>query len=429
MSGEKFEVRARHWGSLLVCCALAAGCGDDDSSASDAGSAGAAANGGSAGEAQGGGNQSGTGSAGGGGSGAGGTGATAAGSGASGAGSGAGAGGMTTPNDNLPAAGNPDGKCEIPAEARAEDTSNPTRKVGTGTPASCTSDAFVSAVAQGGIITFDCGPAPVTIKLTQTAKVVNDKGPKIVIDGGNKVTLSGDDKVRILYQNTCDEKQKWTTAHCDDQDSPQLTVQNLTFVHGTAKGLKDPDGGGAIFVRGGRFKIVNSRFFNNTCDDFGPDVGGAAVRTFDQYQDKPVYVVNSTFGGRTDLGNVCSNGGGLSSIQVSYTVLNSLFSYNKAIGSGANPMRSGTKGGGSGGAIYNDGNDYTLTICGTRIENNTANEGGGAVFYVSNDDTGTLIFKDSVLKANPSKGFETAPYKGVFVKTDEPVQASGTTFE
>jgi hypothetical protein len=109
--------------------------------------------------------------------------------------------------------------------------------------------------------------------------------------------------------------------------------------------------------------------------------------------------------------------------------LNSVFTHNRAIGSGANPMRSGTKGGGSGGAIYNDGNKLTLTVCGTRIENNLANEGGGAVFYVSNEDSGTLIFKDSVLKSNPSKGFETAPYKGVFVKTKVPVQASGTTFD
>jgi hypothetical protein len=396
---RKLRVR---WLSPLLCCALAA-CGDDAGP-----------------DAHGGGQESGSGGAG-----------TGAGAGSNAARSGAGsnAAGTGAPNDDWPAPGNPNGGCAIPAEAQAEDTSHPTHVVGTGTAASCTSDAFVSAVAQGGIITFDCGPAPITIKLTQTAKIVNDTGPKIVIDGGNKVTLSGDDKLRILYQNTCDQKQKWTTSHCDDQDHPQLTVQNLTFVHGSAKGLKDPDGGGAIFVRGGRFKLVNSRFFNNTCDDFGPDVGGAAVRTFDQSQDQPVYVVNSTFGGRDDLANVCSNGGGLSSIQVSYTVLNSVFSHNRAIGSGANPTRSGTKGGGSGGAIYNDGLKFTLAICGTRMENNSANEGGGAVFFVSNNDSGTLSFKDSVLKANPSKGFETPPYKGVFVQTKVPVQVSGTTFE
>jgi len=62
-----------------------------------------------------------------------------------------------------------------------------------------------------------------------------------------------------------------------------------------------------------------------------------------------------------------------------------------AVGDGANPMRDGTPGGGSGGAIYNDGGEFTLRVCGTRIEDNHANEGGGAIFFVSNDRTGSLL--------------------------------------
>ena len=326
----------------------------------------------------------------------------------------------------LPVAGNPDGTCAVPTEAQAEDTRNPTTVVGSGTPDSCTSDAVVSAVAKGGIITFNCGPDPVTITLTQTAKIFNDKGPKIVIDGGGKVTLSGGGKVRILYQNTCDQAQKWTTSHCNDQDHPLLTVQNLTFVDGNAKGL-DPGGGGAIFVRGGRLKVVNSRFFRNTVDDTGPDVGGAAIRAFDQSMDLPLYVVKSTFGGEGGLGNVGSNGGGLSSIGVSYTVLNSLFVANSAIGNGANPPKSGTPGGGSGGAIYCDGNTFTLNLCGVKMTGNTAKEGGGAIFFVSNNRTGSLIIKDSVLSGNPSMGFETAGYKGIFVLANGTPQISNST--
>lgn len=334
-----------------------------------------------------------------------------------------------TSTDGAPAAGNPDGKCAIPAEAQAEDVSKPTTVVGTGTPASCTGDAFVAAVAKGGVITFDCGPDPVTITLTKTAKVFNDKGPKIVIDGGGKVTLSGGGKVRILYQNTCDKNQVWTTSHCNDQDTPQLTVQNLTFVDGSSKGdTTEGGGGGAIFVRGGRFKVINSRFFGNVCDDTGPDLGGAAIRTLDQAGDKPVYVVNSTFGGREGLGNVCSNGGGLSSIGVSYTVINSLFTHNRAIGNGANPAKSGTPGGGSGGAIYNDGNTFTLSLCGTKIADNGANEGGGAIFFVSNDRSGTLSITDSVLQRNKSLGFETKGYPGIFVLAKD-VKVSGSTLE
>ncbi len=330
-----------------------------------------------------------------------------------------------------PIAGNPDGDCDIPAEARLEDTSRPDRVVGDGTPESCTSDAFVDAVAQGGVITFDCGPDAVTIKLKETAKVFNDRGPRVVIDGGNKVTLSGGGQHRILYQNTCDQRQVWTTSHCNDQPEPELTVQNITFVDGNAKAHAgtETDGGGAIFVRGGRFKAVNARFFNNVCDDTGPDVGGAAIRVLDQSEDKPVYVVGSTFGGSPELGNVCSNGGGLSSIGVSYTVLNSSFSHNRASGEGANPARAGTPGGGSGGAIYNDGNTFTLTLCGTRIEHNSANEGGGAIFFVSNDRSGSLVIQDSVLSDNPSGGFETKGYAGIFVLASGAPEVTGSVLE
>jgi hypothetical protein len=208
-------------------------------------------------------------------------------------------------------AGNPDGDAPVPAEARAEDTSRPTRVIGDGTPASCTSDAVVAAVAAGGIITFACGPAPVTITMTATAKIRNANGPRIVLDGGGLVTLSGGGRHRIIYMNTCDKAQGWTTSHCDNQDHPRLTVQNLTFVDGNATGadiapdaadFSVPGGGGAVFVRGGRLKVVNSTFLRGRCDPNGPDVGGAAIRVLDQFDDRPVYVVSSTFVGAQGQG-------------------------------------------------------------------------------------------------------------------------------
>jgi hypothetical protein len=90
-------------------------------------------------------------------------------------------------------------------------------------------------------------------------------------------------------------------------------------------------------------------------------------------------------------------------------VLNSLFTGNHAIGVGANPASSGSPGGGSGGAIYNDGDTYTLTVAGTVISGNTAKEGGGAIFYVSNDRTGTLQIANSTLRDNPSAAFHNFP--------------------
>jgi hypothetical protein len=305
--------------------------------------------------------------------------------------------------------GNPAGRAAVPAEARAVDTSHPTRVVGKGTAASCTSAAVVSAVAKGGIIRFSCGRKPVTIVLKQTAKVVNAR-PKIVLDGGGLVTLSGGGARRILYMNTCDGKQGWTTSHCQDQATPQLVLQNITFANGNSTGdMTEGGGGGAVFVRGGRVKIVNARFTGNRCDATGPDLGGAAVRVLSQYHGLPVYVVRSTF----EKG-VCSNGGALSSIGVSWTVLNSVFRDNSAIGRGANPAQAGTPGGGSGGAIYNDGNRMTLRIAGSIIERNRATEGGSAVFYVSNDRTGTMRIENSVLRGNRGDRFGTAGYPGIF---------------
>jgi hypothetical protein len=321
--------------------------------------------------------------------------------GGSAASGGSGGGGSTVAPVQPGQPGNPDGHCPIPADAQLEDVSSPTAVIGTGTPESCTADAFIAAVAAGGIITFNCGPDPATITLTKPAKVFNDKGPKIVIDGGGKVILSGGGTTRILYMNTCDQNQVWTTSRCDNQATPQLTVQNLTFANANSKGETTYDGGGAIYASGGRLKVINSRFINNVCADSGPDVGGAGIRAFEQYNNLPVYVVNSTFGGSDGLGNVCSNGGGISSIGVSWTVLNSLFSYNHAIGNGGNPATSGTPGGGSGGAIYNDGNSMILSLCGTRIEYNQVNAFGSAIFFVNDDQkTGSIAIDSSVITNN-----------------------------
>ena len=295
----------------------------------------------------------------------------------------------------------------VPKEARAVDTTHPDRWVGDGTPASCTSRAVVRAVAKGGIIRFRCGPDPVRIEMRRTAKVVNTS-ERVVLDGGGLVTLSGGGERRILYQNTCDKRQIWTTDHCDDQATPRLVVQNLTFADGDSTGeTLEGGGGGAIFVRGGRLKIVGSTFTGNRCDTTGPDLGGAAVRALSQHHGLPVYVVASTFtGGR------CSNGSALSSIGASWSVYNSTFKHNRAIGRGANPASPGTPGGGSGGAIYADGNDFTVLVAGSTMTDNRAREGGGAIFFVSNDRTGDLVIRSSRLEDNPSAQFETDP--GIF---------------
>jgi hypothetical protein len=249
----------------------------------------------------------------------------------------------------------------VPREARAVDTSHPDRWVGTGTPRSCTSRAVVRAVARGGIIRFRCGRRPVRIEMNATAKVVNTSR-RVVLDGRGQLTLSGGGKRRILYQDTCDQRQTWTTSHCQDQATPRLVVQNLTFTDGNSTGETDEGGGGGAIFRFSR--------------------------------------------------GVCSNGAALSSIGVSWSVFNSVFTGNRAVGRRANPAHAGTPGGGSGGALYGDGNDFRVLVAGTRLTGNHAREGGGAIFFVSNDRSGVLEIRSSTLRRNPSDGFETDP--GIF---------------
>jgi predicted outer membrane repeat protein len=345
--------------------------------------------------------------------------------------------------------------------------------VGNGTPASCTSAAVVAAVKAGGTVSFSCGPAPVTIDMKRTAKVVNTS-PSVVIDGGGKVTLSGDGARRILYMDTCDRHQVWTTSHCEQQATPRLVIDGLTFEHGLSEG-DGATGGGAVYAFGGRVLIEHSTFADNRCAHAtGTGVGGGAVSVLWQDHAHPVQVLDSSFSANVcdnpgagggggalfesqggleveqstftdnrcvhdgpDVGgaavrvfigdgapvrvtdsdfshNVCSNGAALSSIAASWTVRGSTFTDNHAIGIGANPARAGTPGGGSGGAIYNDGDLMHLSISDSTLHGNTATEGGGAIFFVSDDRTGTMSISHSRLTANSNARFQTAGLPGIF---------------
>jgi hypothetical protein len=317
--------------------------------------------------------------------------------------------------------GNPNGHFRVPPAGRAVNTSRPNHVIGHGTPAGCTSSAVVKAVAAGGTITFDCGSKPVTIVMTATAMVPKTRH-LVVLDGGGLVTLSGGGKRRILFSDTC--AGKWSTSDCVNQPYPRIVVQNITFEDGfngthqatcTANVPRcwygGVDGGGAIYAEGGQFKAVNSRFVASRCYQNGPDLGGGAIRVLAQYHNRPVYITSDTF-----TGNRCSNGAALSSISVQWSVYNSVFTGNRAIGWGANPAASGTPGGGSGGAIYNDGTDYNTLIAGTIMRNNSAPEGGGAIFYVVDSGWGKLTLNRSHLHHNPSGRFQTAP--GIYDNID-----------
>jgi hypothetical protein len=226
---------------------------------------------------------------------------------------------------------------------------------------------------------------------------------------------------------TCDKAQVYPPGPGDCNTNPgvQLVVQNITFIDGSAKGIPEGNdngaGGGAIHAQGGSLKVVNARFFNNVCDDLGSDLGGGAIRKLDYLvapgagPARPVWIVGSTFGGAPGYGNSGANGGALSSIGVSWNILNSWFSDETAVGNGANSGQ-----GGNGGAIYNDGNEIVLNITSSLLENNMANEGGSAVFFVSNNKSGSITITDSITRHNPRGTFETPGLPGFYVIAKQP---------
>ncbi len=345
--------------------------------------------------------------------------------------------------------GNPDGSCStgVPAEGKPADTSKPTTVVGTGTAASCTFAALDAAVKKGGTITFDCGPAPVTIPVTATLAppttnaYANDPPIQIVIDGGNLITLDGGNGVQIL---------SWIHAGSFQKNDDTLTLQHISLVNGKAtptqaippcppaNGISntmcstgfDDGEGGAIDVRDGSLRIIDCYFGDNQAALLGPDTGGGAI--YVQAAKNPSYIVESTF-----HGNKASNAGAVGMLWAGAFIINSLFDGNSAVGTGANDdqpsmctcMNNGqnqTGSGGNGGAIYKDGGDGApLTICGTQIRGSSANEFGSAVFLTADGSSAELILQDSLLTGNASPITYWNWCLGV--STDNPHAAGSTT--
>jgi len=68
-----------------------------------------------------------------------------------------------------------------------------------------------------------------------------------------------------------------------------------------------------------------------------------------------------------------------------------------------------------------------LRLAGTIIQHNQAKEGGGAIFFVSNDRTGNLSLDRSTLTDNPNDGFHTAGLPGIFFLGQHPPTVTNST--
>lgn len=300
--------------------------------------------------------------------------------------------------------------CAIPAVGQTVDTSKATTVVGTGSPANCTFAQLNSAIATGGIITFNCGANPVTIQVNATLNIPTDRDT--VIDGGQKVTLDGQNLVRIMSFATPDFQ----------ANEHRLTLQRITLVKGKAtptdaiafvapptlcsQGWYDGEGG-ALYMRDGNLTVIDSAFIDNHAAIKGPDTGGGAI-----------YVVGSKHGvvivGSTFTNNSASNAGAVGGLFADLRIYNSQFSQNSAVGNGANDNKPAlcsvvnktgqnqVGSGGNGGAIYSDGQSVNVLLCGDKVTGNSAgdNADGGGLFFTSNNWQGTLSIIDTEMTGN-----------------------------
>ncbi|MBI3785886.1 MAG: hypothetical protein HY270_21040, partial [Deltaproteobacteria bacterium] len=220
-----------------------------------------------------------------------------------------------------------------------------TNIVGTGTTESCTDAALDTALAAGGLVTFNCGgPATIDIsKGTGTKTIAADT----MIDGGGQITISGGDTIAVFLVNP----------------GATFTLSNLTIAH--AEGI----------ANNGTLNVTNCSFNNNKTASAIGSAGSLTVigSVFTSNQSGAIYcdkgtalVANTTF-----AGNHSGSGGAVYNFSAAVTVAGSTFVNNHAVGTAFVP--------GFGGAIFNDIGSTSVTNSTFKGNVADANGGGGAI--------------------------------------------------
>ncbi|MCA9681097.1 MAG: hypothetical protein KC457_02805 [Myxococcales bacterium] len=309
------------------------------------------------------------------------------------------------------------------------DTSSPTVVIGSGTADSCTGAALKTAAEAGGTITFDCGPDPVTITLSETIELPIDTDT--IIDGEGMVTLDAGGMVRHFHFN-----------HPDWMNNPtKVVLQRIRLIGGMApvgeyfpQDPNNPDcaygykegSGGVLYMRNGVLHVIEAEFEGNQAAMIGPDVGGGALYVVGVPE---VIIVRSRF-----IDNHGANGGAIGMLFANPQIHDSYFEGNTAEGTGQNYVEPGCPNfnhdeqggaGGNSGAVYFDGlNDegWTYVICGSTFRENKANELAGALFRTPNVGEREMLLDRCLFEGN------TARLGGVSFIKDNTVTVRGTTF-
>lgn len=220
--------------------------------------------------------------------------------------------------------------------------------VGTGSGLSCTDAALNTALTGGGLVTFNCGPTPVTIDISPGGGGTGTKtiSTDTTIDGGGLVTISGGNAVGAFIS------------------SAAFTVQNLTIANGSAN-----LSGGIFNLAGGTLSVNNSTFSSNSSN-----WGGGAIAT----GGGTVTIANSTFSD-----NSTPFAGGAIFNNSTVTVTNSTFFGNSAASFG--------------GAIFTNGH-RNLTVTNCTFSGNSAPLGTGAIV---NNQAVSAILTNTIVASNP----------------------------
>jgi len=225
--------------------------------------------------------------------------------------------------------------------------------VGNGSAASCTEAAFVAALSGGGAVSFNCGPAPVTIPITAQRTVTANTS----IDGNGLVTLSGGGaSIQLFLLTTAGVTLNLSNLTIRDFGRPAayissglVNVNNTTFIGHQRAALVNIGGNAQLSIRA-------STFLSNTSNGSGGAIYNAGVLT----------VTDSLF--QNNFTASSYNGGAIS---------------NAVVGARASIDRSTFREnqGGYGGAIENHA---AMTITHSAILSNTAlnpgGSGGGGIF-------------------------------------------------
>ena len=265
--------------------------------------------------------------------------------------------------------------------------------VGTGSPASCTEIAFDAARVGGGLVTFNCGPNPVTIMLSATKQISEDTH----IDGGDRVTLRGSNS-GVYIQVFSDRALTLThIALAGFSHNQGGALQNFGTLYAEQASFVDnqnADQGGVIY-NNGVLRTKNAQFINNTAKNEG---GAIYNNAGDITLESTSFISNAAT-------NNISNGGAVANGSGVITITASSFGRNRALDGGAVWVQDGTtaiitgsqfisNSAGYGGAVENRG---VVTITKSLINQNAATFGdGGGIWNLS----GNLYVRDTTISNN-----------------------------